>query len=482
MGTKRDGALTALQADIWLDPGCYPFGLADFVGYMLGSFYPAPNFEIKAREVLTFKQSVGAYRAPGGPTVVLALDCLMDELAQRLGIDPIDMRLKNVARAGDPKADGKPWPGIGSREVLEALRDHPAWKNREQARAAGRGVGIALGGWPGATEPAAALCSLNRDGLLHIHVGSVDVSGAQTGFTLMAAEAFGIAPEQVRVIFSDTQTAPYAGPSAGSKVTYTTGAAVVAAAREARQQTLAIASEELEAAVEDLEIVDGKVQVRGAPSKAITLSEVASKAMRFDGKYRRCCARSSRGDGPGPAFDAQLAEEVDARQESSPAPAGGGAGRRARHQPAGDSGAASRRRDSGRGLGALRGAGLRRAGATADRLVDGLRAPAQHAGRSDHRHSDRGGAVGGGAVWRARRGGTAGHPDGGSHRQRHRRRDRRRLSDLPTTAPKVLAALFSAQRDTRSSCQQALVAGAELLPESIRSNYEIHEWKHACAI
>lgn len=314
IGAKRDGTLTALQAKVEVDDGCYPFDLAGFLGYMLGSFYRVPNFHIEAIDVLTFKPSAGAYRAPGALSAVFALDCLLDELAQKLDIDPIEMRLHNAARAGDRMANNKDtWPTIGMRQVLEALRDHPAWQNRARARAQGRGVGIAVGGWLGGTEPAAAICSLHRDGYLHIHVGSADLNGTATGMALIAAEAFGIAPEKVRVKISDTETAPYAGASAGSKVTYTTGAAVMLAAREARQQVLSIAGDELEAAVEDLEIVGGKVQVRGVPDKAIPLTELAEKTMEFGGKYAPVFAHGRLAQtAEAPAFNAQLVEvEVD---------------------------------------------------------------------------------------------------------------------------------------------------------------------------
>jgi CO/xanthine dehydrogenase Mo-binding subunit len=313
LGAKRDGTLTALEGEVWADNGCYPFELAGFVARMFGSFYRIPNFSLTGTDVLTFKMSASAYRAPGATSVIFALDCLLDELAQRLNLDPIEIRLKNSARPGDLMANDSPWPGMGMREVLEALQEHPAWKYREQARAAGRGVGVAVGGWSGGVEPAAALCALNRDGRLQIHIGSVDVSGTMTGFSLMAAEAFGVPPEDVRVIFSDTDTAPYAGMSAGSKVTFTTGAAVVQAAREARQQLLAIAAEEFEAAVEDLEIVDRKVQVRGVPSKAIKLSDVAAMTMGFDERYAPIIAHGRHVENTSaPAFSAQLAEvEVD---------------------------------------------------------------------------------------------------------------------------------------------------------------------------
>jgi CO/xanthine dehydrogenase Mo-binding subunit len=313
LGAKRDGTLIALNGEITLDNGCYPFGLGGFLGYMLGSFYRVPNFEITATNVVTFKQSTGAYRAPGATSLFFALDTAIDELAERLNIDPIEMRLKNISIAGDPMVDGRPWPSNGAREVLAAVRDHPVWQRRAKVKAAGCGVGVALGGWLGGTEPAAAVCSLQRDGLLHVNVGSVDLSGTTTGFALVAAEAFGVMPDKIRIITSDTETAPYAGGTGGSKTMYTVGAAVAAAASEARRQVLAIAADELEAAIEDLEIVDGKVMVRGVPSSGIKLSDLAGKTMQFGGKYAPVFAGGRTAERvPSPAFCAQLAEvEVD---------------------------------------------------------------------------------------------------------------------------------------------------------------------------
>jgi CO/xanthine dehydrogenase Mo-binding subunit len=208
---------------------------------------------------------------------------------------------------------GETWPLMGMTEVLKALEAHPAWQNRETARAAGRGVGIAIGGWPGGLEPAAAACMLNRDGILHVQLGSVDMSGTNTTFTLLAAEAFGVSPDKIKIITGDTMTSIYNGAAGGSKVTYTVGPALLEAAYEARRQTLDIAAELMEADAADLEIVDGKVRVKGFPDKTIPLSEIAGKTMQFGGQYapvfgqgRHVITERS------PGFCAQLAEvEVD---------------------------------------------------------------------------------------------------------------------------------------------------------------------------
>ena len=314
LGAKNDGTITALEAQVYVDSGCYPANLAGFVGFQLGSYYPAENMAIHTTELLTFKQSCAAYRAPGAPTAFFAIDTAIDEAAEKLGIDPIDMRIKNAANPGDLLADGDPWPHMGMRETLQRIQQHPLWQNRDQLKAQGRGIGVAIGGWMGGTSPAAAACGLNRDGTVHVQVGSTDISGTLTGFTLMVAEAFGVTPDKVRLINTgDTDSAPFATGTGGSKVTYATGLAVVKAAQEAREQALAIAAEEFEAAVEDLEIVDGDVRVKGVPSKSISLGEIASKGMSFGGKHPPVFAegRTTVTD-QSPGFNAQMVElEVD---------------------------------------------------------------------------------------------------------------------------------------------------------------------------
>jgi CO/xanthine dehydrogenase Mo-binding subunit len=315
LGAKRDGSLTGLECQVTVDGGCYPFDLGKFLAYMFGSLYRVPNFDLQGRDVLTFKVSAGAYRAPGAPSVTFAIDCLMDEMAAKLGLDPLEFRLRHAAQPGDRMAKDKDtWPSMGMTAVLEALQQHPAWQKRAEARARGHGVGMAVGGWLGGTEPAAAVCRLNRDGTLQVHVGSMDLNGTATGFALMAAETFGVAPEQVRVLISDTDTAPYSGASAGSKVTYATGSAVVQAAREARRQVLAVAAEELEAAVEDLEIVNGQVQVRGAPDRGLLLKDLADKTYDWGSRHAPVYGAGRFAvEDSAPAFNAQLAEvEVDA--------------------------------------------------------------------------------------------------------------------------------------------------------------------------
>lgn len=313
IGVTKDGTLKAFAADVISDSGCYPSGLASFAAFQMANFFPAPDMRVTFTNILTFKPSDGAYRAPTAPTAALVIDTLLDEAAEKLSLDPLELKLKNAAKTGDLLANNQPWPQMNMRETIEAAREHPLWKKRASITKKGRGIGMAVGGWGGALEPGAAVCKLNRDGVLQVQVGAADLSGVRTSFALLAAEAFGVSPEKIRVVYSDTDSGPYAGGVGGSKTLYTMGTAVVNAAQEARRQVFEIASDILEAAIEDLEIVDGHVQVKGVPQSKITLGEIATKGMSFGGKYPPVHANGRQAiTVQSPAFSTQIAEvEVD---------------------------------------------------------------------------------------------------------------------------------------------------------------------------
>src|SRR6202165_2504908 len=283
LGAKRDGTLVALRARYDYDNGASGGWHAGITGSFLGGTYRIPNFEITGSEVATNKTPADAYRAPGAPQAYFALESAMDELAIELGIDPIELRLHNASREGDLNADEEPWPRIAMVECLEAARRHPVYT---APAGPGEGVGIALGCWGGARSPAAAGCRGEPDGTVSILIGSPDISGSSTGLAMIAAEAFGIAPEKVRVTVGDTSYAPQGPMAAGSQVTYSVGGAVYEAALEARRQLLEIATDELEAAPEDLEIVDGHVAGKGVPDRFVEITRLVAMSTEFMGRHR----------------------------------------------------------------------------------------------------------------------------------------------------------------------------------------------------
>ncbi|GAC1394594.1 MAG: xanthine dehydrogenase family protein molybdopterin-binding subunit [Ktedonobacteraceae bacterium] len=294
LGAKKDGTLVALQAKVILDSGAYPGASASLGAFILSSIYRCPNVDIRGYEVLTNKVGVGAYRAPNAPQATFALESTVAELCQALAMDPIEFRKKNGLKGGDPSIDRhlKEWPRIGLLECLEAIQKHPLWANKETQKGAPAhlkdwkiGIGIAAGGWPGGTEPAAAVCRLEKDGTFTVVVGTVDLTGSDTSMALIAADVLGTSSDAVCVAHDSTDTMPYVGATGGSKTVYTVGAAVLAAARDARTQILDIASEMLEVSPEDLELADGNISVKGAPGKSVALKKIAEDIMRFAGSY-----------------------------------------------------------------------------------------------------------------------------------------------------------------------------------------------------
>jgi CO/xanthine dehydrogenase Mo-binding subunit len=282
---SRDGSMATVRGRVIVDRGANDkFALETLSAMLAAGPYRWSARDIEAVGVLTNRVAFGAYRAPGAPPAAFAVESLVDELAAGLGLDPIEMRLRNVLVEGDAGPDGRPVPVFGARECLERLRVHPLWRGRGELPA-GEGVGMALGWWPGGLEPAAASCRLDADGGLTIITGAVDMTGTETVFGAIAAEAFGLPIERVRVVASDTAGASYSGISGGSKVTYTVGRAVQDAAVDARVRLLEVAASELEIAPEDLEIVDTSVRAVGSPSRAIAIADLAARVLAFGSRY-----------------------------------------------------------------------------------------------------------------------------------------------------------------------------------------------------
>src|SRR6266567_1477579 len=207
LGAKRDGTLVAMEGKVIFDSGAYAGSAVFLGGLILGSTYRCPNIDFRCYEVLTNKVSVGAYRAPGAPQATFALESAVDELCRGLQIDPVAFRQKNGLKEGDPTLDHRQWPRIGLLECLEKVQEHPLWANRRQQKTALAdlegwkiGIGLAVGGWPGGTEPTAAACRLEADGSITVIVGTVDLTGSDTSLSLIAAEGLGMSSETVNVV------------------------------------------------------------------------------------------------------------------------------------------------------------------------------------------------------------------------------------------------------------------------------------------
>jgi CO/xanthine dehydrogenase Mo-binding subunit len=318
-GVKRDGTLKALEAETVLEAGAFSGAVLAVSAVFLASLYKWPAFEVRGAEVLTHKPSIAAYRAPVAPQTIFAIDSHMEQLARALQLDPVEFRRRHLIAEGDPMANGQPWQSNGGREVLDRIAEHPLWKSRAEWKASGgnghglRGTGLALGGWLGGLQPTGATVRLNPDGTVSVLTGQVDIAGTNIALAQIAASAYGVDIEKVRITTGDTDVAPVTGLSAGSKTVYTVGTAVLQAAEDARRQTLQIAATELEAAVQDLELIDGRVSVRGMPDRGITLAQIGKKGNLYMSKVQPVLGVSRPAfSQQAPGFAAQLARiEVD---------------------------------------------------------------------------------------------------------------------------------------------------------------------------
>jgi CO/xanthine dehydrogenase Mo-binding subunit len=317
-GVKRDGTLVALEGETVLESGAFSGGVLAVSGVFLASLYLWPSFEVRGFEVLTHKPSIAAYRAPVAPQTIFAIDSQMEQIARALGVDPVEFRLRHLQREGDKMANGQPWLSNGGAEVLTRMAEHPLWTGRAAWKASSprgklRGTGLALGGWLGGLQPTGATVRLNPDGSLQVLTGQVDIAGTNIALAQIAATAYGLDVDKVRITTGDTDVAPMTGLSAGSKTIYTVGVAVMEAAKDARAQTLEIAATELEASVHDLEIENGRVVVRGVPDKGVSLASIGKKGNLYMSKVPPVLGKSHPAfSQQAPAFAAQLARiELD---------------------------------------------------------------------------------------------------------------------------------------------------------------------------
>jgi CO/xanthine dehydrogenase Mo-binding subunit len=285
IGATRDGRLRALSARLQFETGAFADNsIEGIAAIMTVGPYRWDSHEVIAYGVETNRVATGAYRGPGAPQATFALEQLVDELAGQLGIDPIELRQRNLVGPDDELADGTPWGEMGLFACLDRIAAHPLYRDRATLPD-GEGVGVAVGAWPGSRQPAAAICRLEADGRVTVVTGVADLSGTTTGFAMIAAEGLGIAAGDVSVVTSDTASAPRSPTTGGSVITYSLGGAVLRATEALRDKIMAYAALLLEIDVSDLELVDGSVRPKGTPDRGLTLAQIGDSLDGFTSAF-----------------------------------------------------------------------------------------------------------------------------------------------------------------------------------------------------
>jgi CO/xanthine dehydrogenase Mo-binding subunit len=279
-GAKLDGTLVARDVEILVDCGAYGDDSPGVMGFsllMARGPYRIPHSRAHGRLYYTNKIRFGAFRGFGNPQVCFATEIQLDEIAGKIGMNPLELRRKNAIRAGDRWAGGGAVNSDGFVKCLEAVE--PAWRAPLPAAEPGkrRGRGIACSSHISGLLATGAIVRMLEDGSLSLNTGAVDIGqGSDTVLTQICADALKVGIGQVSLASPDTDGSPFNWGTTASRVTYMTGRAIVGAAGEVERKIKAQAAEMLECAVADLELRDGgRVGISGVPQAEISFAAVA---------------------------------------------------------------------------------------------------------------------------------------------------------------------------------------------------------------
>lgn len=272
LGATKEGLLTAGEAWLAYDAGAFPGGVIGPGCMCVFSCYDLPNAAVDGYDVCLNKPKTQAYRAPGATQAAFACESVIDELAEKLGIDPLELRLKNAAKEGTRRVDGPVYPRIGLIETLNAARESEHW----QTPLAGenRGRGIAAGFWFNIGLKSSAAANVNADGTVTLIEGSTDIGGTRTSVAMQLAETLGIAAEDVHPQVGDTDSVGYTDVTGGSRVTFSTGLAAYQVGLDILEQMKERVSILWECDKSSVTYNDGKFQ---AGNERMTFQELAGK-------------------------------------------------------------------------------------------------------------------------------------------------------------------------------------------------------------
>ncbi len=272
IGAKKDGTLVAGEAWLAYDTGGYPGGMIGPGCMCVFSCYEFPHAKVDGFDVLNNKPHVQAYRAPGATHAAFACEQVIDELAAKLNIDPLEFRLKNAVKEGSRRVDGPVYPRVGFIECLEAAKNSPHWKTPLTGK--NRGRGIAAGFWFNIGCASSCSASVNDDGSVTLVEGSTDIGGSRTSIAMQLAETLGITAHDVHPQVADTDSVGYTFLTGGSRVTFATGLAAYQLGLDLQQQMKNRAAEIWNCTPESISVENGKYSHNG---HALTFKQLAAK-------------------------------------------------------------------------------------------------------------------------------------------------------------------------------------------------------------
>ena len=310
IGAKKDGTITAATATLRYTGGPYYFMWAELGAMTSFACYDLANVQTVGYEVLVNRPKVAAYRAPSAPMAAFAVESTIDELAHKIGMDALDMRIKNSAKEGSKASYGPVYGPIGIGPTLDACKNHPHMKAKLGKN---QGRGMACGFWFNFGGQTCTDLNIAPDGTVTLAVGTVDVGGSRASLSLVAAEELGIPYDDVRTVVADTSSLGHNDMTDGSRGTFSSSMATIGAARNAIQEMCKRAAQTWDIPVEDVTWEDGHAKATGSSHgnlPPLSLKEIAASAPKTGGPIAG--HQEINADGAGVSFATHICDvEVD---------------------------------------------------------------------------------------------------------------------------------------------------------------------------
>ena len=308
MGATKDGRLTAAQADLKFEAGGFAGSPVGAAAMCMFTPYDVENLHIDAYDIVDNKPKSTAYRAPGAPIGSFASETIIDEICEKIGMDPLEFRLLNGAKEGTLQSTGIAHPIIGCIETTEAAKSHDHYTTPLEGP--NRGRGVASGYWPNGSGAACATANVNFDGTVSLTIGSMDIGGLRAAAAQQCAEVLGIPAEDVNPHVGDTESIGYTSMTGGSGAAFKTGWASYEAGQDVKRQMLDRAALIWEADAGEVELVDGVFQHKSDPELRMSFKELAGMLADSGGPIVGRANMDPKG--PGAAFATNIVDvEVD---------------------------------------------------------------------------------------------------------------------------------------------------------------------------
>ena len=275
MGVDKTGRLTAAEAELAYEAGAYPGSAVIAAAMCIFGPYDVPNSRVDGYDVVVNKPKVEAYRAPGAPQAAFAAETIIDEICEKIGMDPLEFRTLNGAKEGTERLLGGPFPRIGWLETVKAATEHEHYT--APLEGPNRGRGVAGGYWINGSGPSSANASVNADGTVSLVEGSPDIGGSRVAMAMQLAEVLGITAEDVHPSVGDTESVGYTSNTNGSSVAFKTGWACYETGQDIKRQMVQRAATIWDVSPDVVGYTDGAIAHKSDPELRFTFTELAAQ-------------------------------------------------------------------------------------------------------------------------------------------------------------------------------------------------------------